>query len=900
MKKIFFILFVSFLFFSCSSGKKDNIYEKNDSFSIEDNYDNEIDVVENDSISQDDSLDLNDNDVALEDENDLSENETEETQDFEESDENNPDEISDEDLVVGNSISWNSYTTTVKVSGNSTLDKTYELSTDNPLRDNAPQTIKVHENKGEIRIRTGNTIFDALFALAMQEAHENIVHEITDGAFNDGKPVPCDCFETGEKWHYVWTRDTAFSTALSLGMLFPEIAKRSIEFKISNKKDAVGGDNPEFVQDTGSGGSWPVSTDRISLAIGGYSVLNFLADKTSKAEFEEKFFTALKNTVETDRTTIFHQNTGLYGGETSFLDWREQTYPLWTAKNTVHIGMSESLSTNLLHYEALKILSNLADIKGFSADSIKYNKWASNLKDAINSSFWIEEKGMYSSFRTTFLDNSAVTKFDLLGNSLAILFDVASDNRAKSIVQNYPSTLAGFPVIWPQNQEVPIYHNRAIWPFVTAFFIESAKKIENSEAVYKGMLSLIRGPAFNLSNMENFEFTTLSANFKENSQVYPVVDSKRQLWSVAGYLSMVIKTLFGIYFTQQGLVVNPIVPKKLIDDFFPGITHITLDNLKYKDKIFTVVINLPQDEKAYTMLLPKEIRNNGQTMEKGYIPYDEMESANNIYVEMYKDNTQTTSTLIKVPTIFNSYSPKAPNDVVLTKNGNNIDIAWHSSDNGVVFDVYKNGKLIKKGVSKRKWTDTNVGSQTPCYSIEAMFTNSLNYSFHSNPVCFWGNSNDKITEFFANQISGKTPVNTHGKLNFEDWGKPNEELSLEFSPSTSGIYLVQLNYGNGRPINTGITDASKLIEIKEKSTDFIVGTKMVFMPHLGENDWNRWGNSSFASFDLDSSKTYVVTIKDNFNMSYFQHFKLYTAGAGGGDDVYNRINLSSVKFLQIK
>ena len=71
---------------------------------------------------------------------------------------------------------------------------------------------------------------------------------------------------------------------------------------------------------------------------------------------------------------------------------------------------------------------------------------------------------------------------------------------------------------------------------------------------------------------------------------------------------------------------------------------------------------------------------------------------------------------------------------------------------------------------------------------------------------------------------------------------------------------------------------------------------MVFMPHLGDS-WDRWGESSFVSVELSAEKTYKAEIRDAFNMSYFKHFEPYTGGAGGGTDVYNRANISTLKFL---
>ncbi len=71
---------------------------------------------------------------------------------------------------------------------------------------------------------------------------------------------------------------------------------------------------------------------------------------------------------------------------------------------------------------------------------------------------------------------------------------------------------------------------------------------------------------------------------------------------------------------------------------------------------------------------------------------------------------------------------------------------------------------------------------------------------------------------------------------------------------------------------------------------------MVLMPHLG-GSWDRWGESSFVEVELSAVKTYKAEIKDAFNMSYFEHFVPYTAGIGGGTDVYNRANVSTLKFL---
>src|SRR5580765_2991339 len=54
-----------------------------------------------------------------------------------------------------------------------------------------------------LRSETASPLVDALFALAQAEAADARTRQLTDGAYNHGKPIPCDCFVTGVKWQFV-------------------------------------------------------------------------------------------------------------------------------------------------------------------------------------------------------------------------------------------------------------------------------------------------------------------------------------------------------------------------------------------------------------------------------------------------------------------------------------------------------------------------------------------------------------------------------------------------------------------------------------------------------------------------------------------------------------------------
>ncbi len=492
----------------------------------------------------------------------------------------------------------------VAVSDEASCTRSYTLTTTGPLRDGMPTNPRVYAEKtGQPVVRTQNDMFDALFALAIEEARQASVDSIEDGSFNGGMPVACPaggCFQTGQEWTYVWTRDTSYSTELALAWLDPTRARNSMQFKLSAHRD---GTRPEVVQDTGSGGSWPVSSDRVVWAMGASALLDILAG-SDRTAFRDTAYTALSNTADRDRVVLFDAATGLYRGETSFLDWREQTYPAFTATDTVQIAMSETLSTNVVHLHALETLASIATEKGDMAGATKYGGWASALRTAIPARYWLADRHLLGSFLPTTLDPAPVNRFDLLGSALAVLSDAITPAQAEDVVASYPHFPKGAPVIFPEQQDTPIYHNRTMWPFVTSYWARAAAKVGNADALDAAVRSLVRGAALNLSNMENFEAVTGANYVSEGATSGPVVDSERQLWSVAGYLSMVDDVIFGREVSAQGIRFLPKLTSGLRASLFSGVDTISLSNVPYQGKSLSVRVHLPPASSGANGFLP--------------------------------------------------------------------------------------------------------------------------------------------------------------------------------------------------------------------------------------------------------------------------------------------------------
>jgi len=98
---------------------------------------------------------------------------------------------------------------------------------------------------------------------------------------------PDSTFRTGKEWAGVWTRDISYSIILSMAYLQPKVAMNSLMCKVKNKR---------IIQDTGTGGAWPVSTDRMIWAVAAWEVYKATGDQA----WLEQVYLIIKNSIEDD------------------------------------------------------------------------------------------------------------------------------------------------------------------------------------------------------------------------------------------------------------------------------------------------------------------------------------------------------------------------------------------------------------------------------------------------------------------------------------------------------------------------------------------------------------------------------------------------------------------------
>ena len=801
-------------------------------------------------------------------------------------------------------------TVTMVVKGTDDL-RAYELTSNADLRDNRPQDRRVAfaESARHARLRTGNVMFDGLYAMAVHEALQNSVAQIKDNAYGKGAPIQFEAFETGQFWPYLWTRDLAYSMNLALGGFDPQRAVNSLLFKTSVLKPSVkGGFTNQIIQDTGSGGSYPVSTDRIVWALGASETLKYL-DGVERERFLNQVWPILRDTIEQDRRLVFDPKDGLYRGEQSFLDWREQTYPGWTKDNVLCIAMSKALSVNAADYFLLKTASAYAGRLGHQAEEARYAEWAADLKDSINRHFFDADAGLYSTYLLSDgVNEIRVRRYDLLGESLAILFGVADQGRAESVLDNYPVGPCGPPVVWPQEKTVPIYHNQAIWPFVTAYWIKAARMIKNPAAVNAGIRSLERLAALNLSNMENYDFVSGKAEVKDQQLNGPVINSRRQLWSVAGYLSMVQDIVFGLETSWNGIRFQPFITAQLRNETFAGSNQIELQHFSYRDTSNEVRIHLPsegQDQEGVCPIIRTKL--NGKEIDDGFVSRADLKSTNQWDIYLSAPQPGKRPALLRMVDVKNHrvlFGPAQPiwdesqNGGITVENGKLVLHYRQSDTTNVVFNIYRDGKPCAKFIQGTNWMDdasADYQRHIHYYAVAAIDPVSGNASHLTPSRCFSASVQSLVipARDMTNQ-GGHLEVNNH----FEDWGQSGDTLLTKpFKLECYGRFAIRAKFSNGAgPVNTGITCAVKRLEIQRADSGDAVATGYLVMPQSG--DWKRWDLSSPVAANLSSDTKYVIRISEDQysrNMSYLQKNERYTAWPGGGETSYNCVNIAAIE-----
>ncbi|MBI1344395.1 MAG: glycogen debranching protein [Terrimonas sp.] len=638
-------------------------------------------------------------------------------------------------------------------------------------------------------------LVDALYNLSLEEARKNIESDST--------------FRTGAKWGGVWTRDISYSIYLAFAYHEPGVAMISLLKKVKNGR---------IIQDTGSGGAWPVSSDRTVWALAAWEIYKVTGDK----DWLRKAYEIISNTLRDDEKVLDDPATHLYKGESSFLDWREQTYPKWMSNMDIYV--SENLGTNAIHYQAHIIAAAMAKELGLPVDASA--SMAAAIKKGINEHLWIAEKGYYGQFLYGRNGITLSPKSETLGEALTVLFDIADAKRAGSILEKMPLTAFGATCVFPQIPGIPPYHNNAIWPFVQSYWNLAAAKAGNEKALNHGLAAIYRAGALFLTNYENMVAETGDYFGTE-------INSDRMLWSMAGNLAMVHRVFMGMHFETDGIHFAPAIPQN-----YTG--KKTLSNFHYRHAQLTITVTGTGNTIASVKL-------DGEKSDKAFIPID-LEGSHTIEIEM--DNQPFSSSPVNI--VQNAFT--LPDPQVKLKGQ---QLAWEPVAGAQEYLIYKNGDSFTttKNVDYTI-TDLSVAS----YKVSAVDRNGFP-SFSSEPVLFYPPEALQIIEMENFAGMAKHPfVSFSGKGFSEITVQKNRSIEMNIPVEESGDYWIDFRYANGSgPWNTDNKCALRSLYTNEEYTGTVV------FPQRGKDEWSDWGYSNSYRIHLHKGNNRLRLVFEEWN-----------------------------------
>ncbi|WP_223649236.1 MGH1-like glycoside hydrolase domain-containing protein [Hymenobacter psoromatis] len=643
---------------------------------------------------------------------------------------------------------------------------------------------------------------DALYNLALEEARRAV--------------EPDSTFRTGKEWAGVWTRDVSYSIILAQATLQPRVGMKSLLRKVSPAG--------RIIQDTGTGGAYPCSTDRVIWAVAAWEIYKVTGDES----WLRKVYPIIKSSLADDAQNVYDPATGLARGESSFLDWREQTYPRWMQPADIY--ESENLGTNAVHFQANTVLALMARQLGEAAVAMQHAQTAARLKAAINEHLWQEKAGYYAQYRYGRLFPVRSPRAEALGEALSVYFGVAEGGRARAVVAKTPTVPFGISCIYPQIPGIPPYHNDAVWPFVQSFWALAAAEVGNEASLTESIAAIYRPAALFLTDKENF--VAGNGDFAGTQ-----VNSSNMLWSLSGSLALVYKILFGMHYETDRLVFRPFVPRA-----FQGARKLT--NFKYRKAVLDIDLQGFGNE-------IKTITLDGKALPSAAVPAT-LTGRHQLRIVLSSQAPAKAA----VNRVANAFSPETPQVTFAAG-----QLHWPAVQNAQTYRVLRNGQPVNAS-GALSYAVPAGGPAYAEYQVIAIDNQGLE-SFASEPLAVAAPTTEVQLETVA-PAATSAYKGFSGKGFVETSTSKNTVIHIPVTVTEAGIYVLDFRYANGNgPINTNNKCAIRTL----RNGPALLGT--IVLPQRGADEWGNWGFTNAVRVHLPKGITTLTLAYEpaNANMN---------------------------------
>lgn len=346
-------------------------------------------------------------------------------------------------------------------------------------------------------------------------------------------------------------------------------------------------------------GTWPVCDDRMAWPIAAWEVYCATGD----LEWLDEAYDITLNTIDEEIAVQHdHSNGLLHGGQLARLR-ADNYYPHWA--NAITLTEVLTMINNVLAVRAMEVANLMAEELGESAP---YEHEAQHLRETVNQRFWDENRGRYCAYLMGRVAPMQSPLTDNMAQALAVLWNLADDDRSSTLIDNTPVGHRGVLATYPNASIEPYLENPA-WTLTQACWNLASASVGNVHALRRGLAALYRAQA--LYQPRHVAIDRRPVN---------------SLASAAAGVAMVLRVLAGIRLVPDGIEFAPTVP-----DCLPG--NKTLLNLPYRNATLDITLVGTGDDIDLMAL-------DGQAVEGNYIAGD-IEGHHNLLIKLRKGKARS-------------------------------------------------------------------------------------------------------------------------------------------------------------------------------------------------------------------------------------------------------------------
>ena len=369
------------------------------------------------------------------------------------------------------------------------------------------------------------TLVDALYNLAIGDVRAN---DIADAGYNSHQ-------DHSSLYAAIY---------LTLALLNPDRAKASLRNQVEE----------QLVMQ--KEGTWPVCDDRLAWPIAAWEVYCATGDR----QWLNEAYDITLNTLDEEWQVQHDRSMGLLHGGVLTRLRADNYYPDWA--NAISLTEIETMINNVLGIRALEVANLMAEELG---ETVPYEAEAQHLRETVNQQLWDENRGRYSAYILGRVAPMQSPLTDNMAQALAVLWDLADDDRASTLIDNTPMGLFGVVSTYP-NHSIEPYLENPTWTLTQACWNIAASTVGNEHALRRGLAALYRAQA--LYHPQHITIDGRHVN---------------TLASAASNIAMVMRVMAGIRLMPDGIEFAPNVP-----DCLPG--NKTLLNLRYRNATLDITL----------------------------------------------------------------------------------------------------------------------------------------------------------------------------------------------------------------------------------------------------------------------------------------------------------------------